>query len=102
MIDKMPGRNPAEPSFDRLGYAWAPSGLVAGTGKQGCYLSLALGALSVALAVTSTLPLVGWLAAVIGAASGLAVLLPHTTRTERLLGGLGMVLAVVAMVILLA
>jgi hypothetical protein len=82
-------------------YAWAPSGLVAGTGKAG-YGALTLGAVSVLLAVTSTLPLVAWLAAVIGVALGLAVLLPHTTRIERLFGGLGIALAVVAMVVLLA
>ena len=102
MTDKTPDRNPAEPSFYVHGYApWAPSGLVAGTGKAG-YGALALGAVSVLLAVTSTLPLAAWLAALMGAASGLAVLLPHTTQVERLIGGLGMALAVVSMVILLA
>ena len=76
--------------------AWAPSGMLGSTSKNGG-ISLALGVVSSVLAATSTLPFLAWIALLIGIASGLTVwLLPGGTTSQKLMSGVGFATALAA------
>ena len=76
--------------------AWAPSGMGGSNSKNGA-VSLALGIVSLVLAVTSTLPLLAWIALLIGIASGLTVrLLPGGTTSQKQLSWVGFATALAA------
>ena len=80
--------------------AWAPSGMLGSTSKNGG-ISLALGTVSLVLAATSTLALLAWIALLTGIASGLTVwLLPRGTTSQKVMGGLGFATALAAVVLL--
>ena len=73
--------------------AWAPSGMLGSTSKNGG-ISLALGILSLVLTVTSTLPVLASIAMLIAVVCGAAVwLLPRGRTSQKLMGGVGIATA---------
>jgi hypothetical protein len=89
-------RNPATGvGFGNERPAWAPSGMLGSTSKNGG-ISLALGIVSLLLA-TSTLVLLAWIALLIGIVSGLTVwLLPRGTTSQKVMSGVGFATAFAA------
>ena len=93
--------NPAKASYFVHGYApWAPSGLVGRTSPGGI-VSLVLGILALAGAITSMLTGLAWLAAIFGVAAGLLVVLPRASGAQKVASGIGVVASVAAVVLLL-
>jgi hypothetical protein len=102
MVNDPERTNPAAQSFFVHGYsAWAPTGLLGDTSIAGG-VSLALGLASLLLTALSTMPFVAWLAAVLGIAFGLSILLPRATTAHRVASGVGMATALIAIGLLLS
>ena len=81
--------------------AWAPSGMLGDTSKNGV-ASLVLGIVSLVLAATSTVPFLAWVAVLIGVVLGsMAWLLPSGTTSQKLMSGGGIATAMLAAALML-
>jgi membrane-associated PAP2 superfamily phosphatase len=95
--------NPASGAqFVQHGYSpSAPGGLVGRTGVSGA-ASLGLGIIALLLAIWSVLPLLAWLTALGSVACGFLVLLPRATSATKVMTGIGVVAALVAIGLLVS